>query len=600
MRKQLIITLIILIILGGLVQAGPQRNITIHVEDYFNNSVQNANVYLYSDPLEYYEFEGLTDENGNISFMVDSRVYIVANNTMPAIRGAGNPFTQSKAEIDPTKDRNIRYQLYRNKTFFFEIEGTGNSIDFGSIYTNDTFKLNQDWNFDFNVTNYFNVSNIPDYTINEADNHQFIYDLNDYIITSEPENVNFTFDYDFSDIDAYFNFDEETWLLTVNFFPELDLSYHVNNEIQIESTITLDDETNEQVFFVDYIPEHKAVIGHVQDHYTREPIYNSTINSYTSIADLMFINNYQTFLGFYVYGSDGDSLSIEKDNYITSERFVRTANVDQDLNFTLIPEIFNQSTLHDDLFTQLFRWDDDATVRESEYPEDLMTYSICTVGFDGYNVSETELSRTNFSLNQIAEFTNNYHQPFQGYINFIDNQTDCLALQGQMGYALVLWNASLESDESTIEYLYWGNKIHGVTVEFGGNTQSIITQKLVQAISTPNLQNNLTESVFSGMGLDELSPLDVDWGRRLYMRRSNNFAPDTDEDFSAPTRTNYEIKLTTAKYNGEKPEIETKIIGYAKNKEELKNIYSKEQPLKNKNKSNIPEALKVKILMLFK
>jgi len=481
MRKHLLILLTVLIILSGLVQAGPHRNITIHVEDYFNNSVENANVYLYSDPLEFYEFEGLTNENGNISFIIDSRAYVVNNNTIPAVRGTGSPFTQSKIiEIDSREDRDLRYPFYRNKNFFFEIEPTGSSINFGSTYTNYTFRLNQDWNFDFNVTNYFNISNIPDYTINEADNHQFVYNLNDYIVTSEPENVNFNFDYEFSDIDAYFNFDEETWILTVNFLPELNLDYHINNEIQIESNISLGQKYDEQVFFVNYIPSHKAVVGHVIDHYTREPIYNSTINSYTSLSDLLFIDDYQTFLGFYEYGSDGDSLSIEKENYITSERFVRTPNVDQNLNFTLIPEIYNQSTLHNDLFHQLFRWDNSGTVRQSEYNEDIMTYSICTAGFEGYNVGNNELANINFSLSQVAEFTDNYHQPFNGYFEYRDDQTDCLAINGQMGYVLVLWNASLEANESTIEYLYWGNRIWGATVSLGTNEQSIMTQKPYQ------------------------------------------------------------------------------------------------------------------------
>jgi hypothetical protein len=463
----------------------------------------------------------------------------------------------------------LRYNRYRNKTFFFEIEPTGSSINFGPTYKNYTFKLNQDWNFDFNVTNYFNISNIPDFVINEADNHQFVYNLHDYIVTSEPENIIFAFDYEFSSMGAYFNFDEETWLLTVNFFPELNLDYHTNNEIQIESNIALGNEINEQVFFINYIPSHKAVIGHVQDHYTNEPIFNSSVNSTTPVGEMMFINDNQTFLGFYAYGSEGDHLYIQKEGYIYSARLVRANdNLDQDLNFTLIPETYNQSTLHDELFDTLFRWSNSGTVRQSDYTEDLMTYSICTTGFEGYNVGNDELTNINFSLSQVAEFTYNYHQPFNGYFEYRNNQTNCIIEEPELGYISIIWNGSMNPDESIVEYLYWGNKIYGATIKLGGNNQSILTQKVIQAISTPNLQSNLTNSVFFGNGIAELSYEDFKWGERLYMRRTKNLAPDT--DYALAEIEFQDIKLTTAKYSNGKQEISTKIIGKAKSKEELK------------------------------
>jgi len=88
------------------------------------------------------------------------------------------------------------------------------------------------------------------------------------------------------------------------------------------------------------------------------------------------------------------------------------------------------------------------------------------------------------------------------------------------------------------------------------------------------------------------------------MRIAKNFAPDTDEQFSAPTRENSEIKITIAKYNGGNFNTETKIIGYAKDKEELKNTCSKTQVFeepKETHKSKILSKVTInKIMLLFK
>jgi len=604
MKKTLfIIYLSIFLISIAFVNAGPMRNITIHVEDVFiNQNVANAAVYMYSDPLQYYEFQGITDENGNITFEVDARAYVHINNSIPSTESTGGLSTAKNTAENTREDRNPSdYNPYKNKTFHFEITPTGSSINFGDFYENHTFKLNQDKNFNFNVTNYFNVSNIPDYVINEADNHQMIFDLNDYIVTSEPENINFAFDYEFSSIDAYFNFDEETWILTVDFMPEMNLDYHINNQIQIESFFTLGQEVNEQVFFVNYIPSHKAMMGHIQDHYTREPIYNSSINSTTHVGELMFSDNHETFLGFYFYGSDGDPIYIQKQGYLFSERFIRTPNVEQNLSFTLIPELINGSTLHNDLFTQLFRWENSGTVRQAEYSEDLNTYSICTAGFDGYNISNIELSRVNFSLSQVAEFTNNFHKPFEGYIEYINNQADCLIGEPEMGYISIIWNGSMGPNESVIEYLYWSNKIYGAIIRLGGNSQSMITQKVIQAISTPNIQYDLPDSVFSPNGANETSIDDINFGRRLYMRRPRNLAPDVDYELTDRESRYHDVKLTTANYNGGTSKIETKVIDHAKNKQELKNTYLTKPKKAKKTLSGRILSKKVidKILMLF-
>ncbi len=571
MKKGLfLLYLSILLISITFVSAGPMRNITIHVEDATGANVDNAHVHMYVNNSEYYDFSGLTDENGYITFEVDARINVAVNNTIPYTRGTKPALGQAKiAEIE--NNREIYYSLYRNKTFHFEIISTGISIGFGNIHENYSLKLNQDYEFNFTVINDLYVYPFPSYYINEFNSSKIIIDFDDYVITSGGfDELIIMFDIEFSDIDAYFNYDNETHEMEVNFFPEINLDYHINNEIQIELIIESDNEIYEQVFYYTYIPDCRAMIGHIKDHYTNELIYNSQLNSSTYVGELMFENNNSVFLGFYVYGNDNDPIYITKDNYIPSERSMIILGGDQTINFTLIPELFNGSTLHNDLFDQLFRWDNSGTVRQSEYYGDLNTYSICTAGFNGYNVSNDELEKVNVSLNNIAQFTANYHRPFEGYLEYRNTQEDCLAIQNQMYYILVLWNGSMDPDESIIEYLYWGNRIYGATIKFGGNEQSIITQKIIQSISTPNTQTELNNSIFSNAGIEELSQLDYNWGKRLYMRRAKNMAPDTDWELF--DREDYAIKLTTATYSGTESHIETKIIGYAKDEEDLKNI----------------------------
>ncbi len=553
----LLICLSILLISITCVSAGPMRNITIHVEDATGTDVINAQVHMYSNPLQYYDFEGSTDENGNITFEVDARVCVP--NKIPAARGTGGTFSQSKEiEMDSEDDRSIHYVMYRPKRFYFEIISAGSSVSFGNLYENYTFSLNKDYNFDFNVTNDFYVYPFPNYYVNEYNSSKIIIDFDDYIISSGGfDELDIIFDIEFSDIDAYFNYDNETHEMEVNFLPEINLSYHINNEIQIELTIEKNQEIYEQVFFYSYVPACRVMIGQIKDHYTDETISNSQINSTTHVGELMFTDNNEIFLGVYEYGSDGDPIYITKNDYITSERYMRLIGGDQIVNFTLIPELVNGGTLHDDLFDQVFRWYNSATMRESEYPEDIITYSICTAGFNGYVVEEEELEKTNFSLNQVAAFTNNYHKPFEGYFEYRNNQVDCIVDELEMGYISIIWDGNLASNESTIEYLHWGNRMYGAIISLGGNSQSIITQKIIQVISTPNIQYNLTDSVFSPMGADVISLDDLNWGRRLYMRRAKNMAPDTDWDLYSG-ETDNKMKITTAKYSNGKVKINTK------------------------------------------
>ena len=579
MLRKSILFIIFILICSVLVSAGPFRNISISVVDPLGVGVENAHVVMYQANNDYYNYEGYTDSSGVIVFVdVDARVYLPnGDNTQGNILMGNGPNPNKpfvikqnrysnmiavKESIKPEvnvvyrgssnradRPNNAPMSLYPNMLFFFDISPySGCTYNFIPQTYNASFNFMYDpIELEFVVSDGSPIINLPEsIIINEDDNHLIILDLEDYIND---------FESDFDEL--IINIESSSWSeedgeidivddeLIINFFPALNLDYHVDNSVTFTiSAEDLDDNYIEAVYTYEYEPEYKALHGNVVDVYTYENINDFEVIPDNGLDNVLLEGN--EFIAFFNL-DENPELNISSEGYYDSLRYINSIdNNDIELDFYIVPVIYDADYGGDylmDGFSRVFRmgFPGGGVTRWLEQP----TFCVDTNNTYGYYPGPQDFNKVETTLGYMAEFTNGLMTPFDGTHLIYENNGTCNpALNGQLGYITIQWDPELPGLGGHGEtHSANGLVVIAAGVYFNPPTiQDVVNQEVFQSTGASyDIDDDFVEdfgpywppgeSTFCDnicILADEPTYFDMGWGSLAYSREPGNMFPDTD------------------------------------------------------------------------
>jgi hypothetical protein len=599
--NKILILVLALVLCSVFVGAEPFVDFTVVVSDS-GYPIENAEVHLFGEVLEYYDFTGLTDVNGEVTFLVDSRIKMsFANNQ----RG-DNDLSVNDIPIKETSRNSVfsnPMDAYRKLTV--DVNPTIDSYNFEPYTLQEWISLRHNVVYDVNVELLENVVPIlilpQNLECNEEDNHMISIDLNNVIFDdSSLEELSIDFDVVFSVENAEYYVNDEVF--TINFFPSLNLDFHQDNTALI--TLTVNDSINEVEITAEwtYEPEFKAVFGSMVDVYTYSVVGDFEVVPDNGLEEVMYNND--EFIAFFELG-EAPKMSILKDNYYDSNRLINNdSNGDVVYNFSLVPVQYDtdyEGDWHEDGFSRVFRG---SPTGQSRRWEEEATFCVYDSDEYGYDPGQSDFDKVETTLSYVNEFTNELMDPLDSdgehliydQTGFCDpNQND------EFGYDFIVWYPGLATPGAHSE-VYAAN---GLTIIRGlifikgtmGNVQPVYNQEILQTMGATHdidqyfLQNFDVEywppgeSTFCDVICSltaEPTYFDMAWGKRAYMRPVGNTMPDNDPDpaFRGVEFTEVVTYYSAYGEDGEK-ELFYKKLGYAPANQAIKRVDVLEELPKN-------------------
>lgn len=421
----------------------------------------------------------------------------------------------------------------------------------------------------FSDEDFLMLQEIPDMTTNEADNNIVQIDLNEYIINSVPfEDLTIDATAEFSAIDGDVFLDEDQNLI-INFFPVLDLAYHVGNEAIVDLTIEHEGMVRQQTFVCQYQPGAVALQGMIFDLYTEEVVTGSTISSSNNIGQILLIEDHSEFISFHAVADTAAIIHITGEDYYPSDRLIEFSE-DTLLDFTIVPNLYDSGLGYDPYmegYDTSFRWLDSSTVRHIAN----INITICDIDTWGHNPSPAEVQ-------QVVDILDYYYEATRGLITthedgntlITTSYDECMA-NGGIGYLGFNWDTSIPGSGANSIYLD-GHVVIGGSASYQDNIgQGVISQEAMQILGPHVDQDYIEPSVFCDDCTIAAFPTSADmaWCDWMYSRQLENYGPDTDPgaEPSRGLRKNNkvydEVKYYYTDYiNGEKVYL-SKLLGYS-------------------------------------
>ncbi len=584
--KRLFLVLIIILLCSIFVSADPFRDIVIDVSTPYGEPVGNVFISMYQQHNDYYNYNGVTDSEGMITFEnVDARAWmpVTPGDEVP-IRGGlviSGPTDISSAPVKETIRNNDFSKLYgRSDTvphvmfpvrlFFFDFSsGTSCEYDFIPKIYNASFSFIDDpIMLEFIVSDGSPVNTLPEsIIIDEEDNHEIIINLEDYIYDFENNFNDLTINIESSNwnvIDGEINIIDDE--LIINFLPSIDLEYHVDNSVTF--TISVEDIENnyiETTYTYEYVPEYKALHGYIIDLYSGVDIDDSVIDIENTNALTLFEDN--DFIAFFDYG-DNAILHITKEDYYDSNRLIEF-NDDTYLDFTLVPDLYDGGLGYDPYmegFDQSFRWLGSSTVRHIAN----VNLTICDANGWGYNPTPEEVAMVEDVLDYYYEATRGLITTHENGDTLIATSVDECVENAGIGFLIYRWNTTIPGSGMNGLYRDGHVVIGGKATYQDGIGQAVISQEAMQLLGPHTDQDYLLPSVFAQNGAHSDFPtvIDMAWCDWMYSRLLENYGPDTDpgSEQSRSLRNNNvydEVRYDYTTYINGKEVYLSKLLGYS-------------------------------------
>ena len=430
----------------------------------------------------------------------------------------------------------------------------------------------------FSDEDYLILQTLENMTTNEADSNMITIDLNEYITTSTPlEDLTIDVTATFSAIDCEVTIDEY-FMLTADFFPQLDYAYHVYNELILTLTVSDGTTSLEETAVWIYQPEYKGLHGYITELYSNEIVYGSNVFSDTNIGNILTNADSSEFIAFYAIADTSANVYIFKDGYYESHRYiggcVHELNGDTEFGFTFVPIIYDPE-LNDDrhelAFTTTFRLYGE-TIRYYEPP----TIVICDYPYyDNYNPSAAEVQLAVDAVNWLDEFTDDFYVPVLGDSYIIVNTfADCDYYYSHEGVMSIYWKPTLPFSGSNSITPNADYTIHDsrVKIKNAAVNLNIYIQEVFQAMG-PTIDNGyFNPSSFCDTTCAipyEPTIVDLEFGHRQHSRMPRNQYHDIDWLTIPGNRdSNFFAKVWRyfdASVNGNKVRAR-KLIGYQREK----------------------------------
>ena len=430
----------------------------------------------------------------------------------------------------------------------------------------------------FSDQDYLILQSFEDLTTNEADNNMITIDLNEYITTSTPlEDLTIDITAEFSAIDGEVTIDEN-FMLTADFFPQLNYAYHVYNELTLTIFVS-DGITNlEETALWIYQPEHKGLHGFVTEMYSGNIVTGTNVVSDTNIGNILTNADSSQFIAFYAAADTSANVYLFKEGYYESHRYiggcVHELNGDTEFGFTFVPIIYDpelQDDRHELAFSTTFRGYN-KTIRYYTPP----TIVICDAPYhDNYNPSAAEVQLAIDAVNWLDEFTDGFYVPNQGEnLLIVNNVDDCAYYYTHVNTLTIYWQPSHPGagGNGLVPYANYTIMFSHVIIKDDTTNFPTYLQEVFQAMG-PNVDNEyFFYSIFCDYGcIKPWEPTDIDlmWGHRQHSRMPKNHLHDID-DLTIPgnLESNFYAKVWSyfdASVNGNKVRAR-KLIGYQREK----------------------------------
>ena len=575
-KRLMFLTFVMFLLLCSIAFAGPFRDVVITVSDPCGVGVENANVSMYVVGSDFFNYSNLTDSDGVVVFRVDARINVPYSNNIPMVDGFDPgvvvPFVGSSEVCSSDCDRSCR-SLYYNRTFFFDVEPTVGSMDFIAVTFNRSFKLDQDHEFGFVVSDGSPVVNLPEFSINELNDSLIVLDLEDFIVADDFDDLIISLDdVSWSAVDGSIDIVDDE--LIVDFFPLLDLVFHQDNVLSFTVVVDDGDTVVSQDLVWDYSVDHRALKGSLVRMYDSIPIVDYDLFVDNDVGNV-FIDD-EEFVAFFDYSVDA-LINVTADDYYLSAREIRLTEFDGDvdLDFTVAPVQIDPD-LNDDryelAFDETFR-SYSATIRYYEPP----TVVICDYPYyENYNPSAVEVQMAVDAVNWLDEFTDDFYVPVQGEnLLIVNTLSDCEYYYSHEGVMSIYWDPTLPFAGGNTVTPNADYTIHHsrVLIKNAGVTIATYLQEVFQAMG-PTVDNNyFNSSIFCEDCTIPYEPtsVDLEFGHRQHSRQTRNQFNDIDYYFvftsdNVFTGRNvyYEVReASDVSINGEKM-IASRLLGYLK------------------------------------
>ena len=332
--------------------------------------------------------------------------------------------------------------------------------------------------------------------------------------------------------------------LVIDFFPSLDLVYHIDNSVTF--TISVDDGDNyvEETYTYYYEVDYNAVKGIVTDLYASVDITDFAVTVTNGVDEVMQDDN--EFIAFFNL-NEAPELNISSDGYYDSLKYINlVGNEDFELDANLIQVIYDATYGGDylmDGFTRIFRsgHPNGGVTRWVEQP----IFCVDTDDTYGYFFTPSDIAIIETTLEYMPEFTNSLMTPFDGeHLVYADDGTCNPNLNGQLGYVTIqkknLPGAGSHSENHTEN----GFAVIASQVAFDPSFgQATSNQELFQSTGG---SFDLDEGFLSNFGVTFWPPgestfcdnicytptiptdIDMNFGKFAYSRVPGNLAPDID------------------------------------------------------------------------
>lgn len=432
---------------------------------------------------------------------------------------------------------------------------------------------------------FLTIREIPDITVTEAHNNGALFDLDNYILSSYPiEDLEISYSASFISLEGEVSIDDDFFLI-VDFFPELDLAYHVQNGVTVELMVEYNGITQEQSFTCNYQPEATALQGTVYDVWTNEWLDGIAFDG--NFLSIRLNEEQSAFLAFFT-PEEGAILELTKEGYHTSQRYFILED-DIILQLNLMPQFYDDAYGGDyvmDGLTRVFR---------QGHPGGALTRWIVNPIFCvdlnetlGYSPDSNDIDMVEQTLAYIPEFTNYFVNPYEeGHFVMTDDGTCNPWVSSDLGKVTVNWDTGLlgggahHEDHTTNGLIVIGANVIMGNVAGPGTYNQEFFQALGASQDIDSHYLDYFDVEFWPLGestfCDQIPncarpdfPTDFDnaIGRFAYSREPGNLAPDTAYLIANPStnRSNYtEVRNFWSSYdeNGVKRKY-CRLMGYAK------------------------------------
>jgi hypothetical protein len=536
MVKKVILLILSFLFLISFVCAGPLRDVVVEVQDLNGDPVGNGLVVMSKNNSDFFDYSAYTDEDGLAVFEgVDSRVWISSSNDEPMVRGSD----KIKAKTDKSGVVMSSQAIYNKRLNFAVFNSFDELLSNGSYVVNFRF---DPVNLDFEVDDlgpFF--LNVPDIEVDDSGDGVALYNLHAVIFDTNTdfEDLNIDVDCEFSSIDGVCSFDQSTGMLSVDFFPELNLEYHTNNVVTISLDVSDGFQTASISFDWVYNPSLTALHGKIYDLY-----YNN------SVSDNLFNGNFENIYTdedngeFIAFFDDSEDASVEISNtdYYLSQRHF-SFNEDTFLNMTIAP-IQDESgeDLVEEQFDCSFRWLGFGTYRYLAEP--IMFLCLNETYYD-YEPTQENIDDQVTAAASVSEFTN-------GFIDLVPGETilqgdNCSgAVDEYDNIIMVTWEPDMPSiGSNAVDFVGYVITDSALAYKAGYEFLDMSTyyQETLQGLG-PRQDCNIINSIFNDPGTPDYPVwTDFKFGQRLYTREPGNVEHDTDPSFS--NKNNYNKKVFT-------------------------------------------------------